>query len=437
VTAPPSSGARRSAIAAALADVGILYGREMRAALRERSIVVNSLLIPTILYPFLMWALVSGLTLVQGQTEGFVSRVAVVARGAPAEALVRELRRDERFQVVSAPDGDLIGAVRRGEVDAVLELAPGAGDAAQVEGSLEAHVTFNGSRERSRAARQRLEELLGAQRREILGRWAAQLGVGEARWQRFALHTRNLATGEEMGAFLLGLMLPLFFVIMVAVGCFSPAVDATAGERERHTWETTMSLATSRIHVVAAKYLVVTTFGFIAGVANLTAMSLSLGVILKPLLGPEDAGLTLHIPPGALPILAGAALLLAAFVAAGMLLFASFARTFKEGQAMITPFYMLILLPAVFLAVPGVELSLPLALLPVVNVALLVREAIAGTLHWQPAGVAVLSSMAAIALCVRLAALALRFEDVVMGSYGGSLAQLVKQRFLHRFRGAT
>ncbi len=419
-----------------LAHVGILYGREMRAALRERSIVVNSILIPITLYPFMMWAMVTGLTLVQGQTEGFVSRVAVITRGDAADGVVRELRRDERFEILPPGRDDPQAAARRGEIDAVLELGPGVGDAALVAGSLSARVTFNGSRERSRTARERLDEVLRAQHEQALSRLAADRGVEGTIWHRFSVLTRNLATGEEMGAFLLGLMLPLFFLVMVAVGCFYPAVDATAGERERNTWETTMSLATPRIHVVAAKYLVVASFGFLAGIANLTAMTLSMGAILKPLLGPEDAGLALSIPLGALPVLAGAALLLAAFVAAGMLLFASFARTFKEGQAMITPFYMLILLPAVFLAVPGIELSLPLALIPVVNVALLIREAIAGTLQWQPAVVSALSSAAAIALCVRVGALALRFEDVVIGSYGGSLGRLVKQRFLQRGRSA-
>ncbi len=39
---------------------------------------------------------------------------------------------------------------------------------------------------------------------------------------------------------ILGLIAPLYFVIMVAVGCLYPAVDTTAGEHERGTWETTL-----------------------------------------------------------------------------------------------------------------------------------------------------------------------------------------------------
>lgn len=415
-----------------LAEIRLLFVREMRAALREKNIVINSVLIPILLYPFMMWAVVTGFALVQGQTEGFLSRLVVTAEGEAAEAVVRELRRQPSLAILSPAPADPLQALRIGKVDAVLELTPGTGEAASLPGTLSANVHINGSRERSRAAQERLRQLLQRYEVKVLEEKAKELGVGEQQWQRFTLLERNVASGKEMGAFLLGLMLPLFFVIMVAVGCFYPAVDATAGERERHTWETTLSLGTSRLSVVAAKYLVVTTFGFLAGALNLAAMTVSLGAIVKPLLGPEGADLSLTISLTALPVAAAAALLLAAFVAAGMLLLASFARTFKEGQAMITPFYMLTLLPAVFLSVPGLELTVPLALIPVVNVALLLREAIGGTLQWGPAVLATLASMATVWGAIRLATVVLRFEDVVLGSYSGSLGRLLKERLLVR-----
>jgi hypothetical protein len=63
-----------------------------------------------------------------------------------------------------------------------------------------------------------------------------------------------------------------------------------------------------------------------------------------------------------------------------MLVFAVFARNFKEGQSMITPFYMLIILPAIFLQSPDLEFTTERwRLVPVVNVGLLLREAIQGS----------------------------------------------------------
>jgi sodium transport system permease protein len=128
--------------------------------------------------------------------------------------------------------------------------------------------------------------------------------------------------------------------------------------------------------------------------------------------------------------------LLAALAAAGMMVFASFARTFKEGQSQITPFYMLAFLPMLLLQSPGVRLDARTALIPVANVMLLVRGAIDGTLAWHATAVTVLASLVFIAALIALAVFVLRFEDVVVGSYQGSLVKLLRTRLARR-RNAT
>ena len=55
-------------------DVATLYWRELKVALRERNIVVNSLLIPALLYPSMLWATFTGLAFVMGETEAQRSR---------------------------------------------------------------------------------------------------------------------------------------------------------------------------------------------------------------------------------------------------------------------------------------------------------------------------------------------------------------------------
>jgi hypothetical protein len=60
-----------------LSEVKTMYLCEMRMALRDRTIVINSILIPIFLYPLILWLTFTGITFVQGQTESFVSRVAL------------------------------------------------------------------------------------------------------------------------------------------------------------------------------------------------------------------------------------------------------------------------------------------------------------------------------------------------------------------------
>lgn len=412
-------------------DIRVLYLREIRSALRERTIVVNSLLIPVLLYPFILWAAFTGLTFVQGQTEGYRSRIMVTEWPPHHAALRREIEKDARFQVV--PRTDRATAERQladGDLDAVAVFAAAASDTPGLPDNFQLRIAYNKSKERSAAALDRLTTVVGRYREAWLEREASALGVTPAAWRVFTLESRNVASKKQMGAFLLGLMLPLFFVIMVAVGCFYPAIDATAGERERNTWETLMTISASRGSIVTAKYLHVLTFGCVAGLLNLAAMTLSMKPILGPLMAKGGETLEFSMPLGALPVMAVAAVLLAGFIAAGMMVFAAFARTFKEGQSMITPFYLLIMVPVMFLQVPGLEFSFALAAIPVIDLTMVVREAVAGTFHWPQIGVTFCVSVAAVAALLWLATFIVRFEDVMIGSYGGRLSTFVRERVL-------
>jgi sodium transport system permease protein len=416
-------------------EVWILYRREVLSALRERTIVVNSILVPIFLYPFMLWAMFTGLTFVQGQAEGQSSRVAVAAWPAGHADLARRFGERDHFQLVTpAPDEAAAAAlIRQGALDAYVAFVPPAAGA--LAGNFRVRLTFDESSDRSGVARDRVTDAIDRYREAWLRREAAARSVKPAEWENFAIEERNVASGRDMGRFILGLLLPLFFVVMVAVGCFYPAVDATAGERERGTWETLMSVAASRTSIVTAKYLYVATFGCVAGTLNLAAVTLTMRPVLAPLLARTGGRVEFSVPLAALPILVLSALLLAGFVAAGMMLFASFARTFREGQSMITPFYLLILLPVLFLGTPGIQFSLALAAAPVVNVTMMVREAVTGVFHWPLIGVTIAVSLAAVAACLYAATFIFRFEDVVIGSYSGGLAGFVRERVLGRRRG--
>jgi sodium transport system permease protein len=417
-------------------QVRVLYFREMRAAFRERTIVLNSILIPVFLYPFLLWAALTGLTFVQGQTEGFVSRIEVPEWPKGHPGLRLKLERDENIQLTHPEQTSELqkGQVQGGTVDAVLRfVGTGAGPSASGAG-LTAQILYNQAQERSVQAKNRLTDLLEGYREEWLRRELTRQGVTRAEWQQFTISSRNVASGREMGGFILGMVAPVIFVVMVAVGCFYPAVDATAGERERSTWETLMSTAASRVNIVVAKYLYVATMGGLAGLLNLLAVILTLKPIFAPLLAKAGRTISYTLPASAFPIALLAGILLAGFIAAGMMLFAVFARTFKEGQSMIMPFYMLILVPIVFLQVPGLHLTLGLAFVPVVNLTLMVRHGLSGGLSWAAAAVTVVVSLLVIALCLRLAALVLQSEDVVTGAYQGGVVKFLKQRGFTRRR---
>ena len=410
------------------ADIRFLYWRELRSALRERSIVVNGILLPIFLYPLLLWLMYTGFTFVGGQTQGFASRMMLKYLPQQQLALKDELKQDVRIELKDS--GDPIGEIHAGRLDLLAEFLPPAEGAVPLEGNFRVQLTFDDSKDRSRIARDRFKELLSHFRDRYFERQAGLLGISRAQLQQFWIESRNVATSRQMGQFILGLMLPFFLIIMVAVGCMYPAIDSTAGEREKSTWETSMTLATPRTNIVVAKYLYVATMATMAGLLNLTAMLLSMKAVLAPILGGGSDEMSFQIPPASIPLILVVTVLLACFVAAGMMIFASFARTFREGQAMVSPFYLAVFLPVMFLQVPGLQFTPGLAAIPIVNVAMVFREAIAGTFHWPLIGITLAVEVACIVLALWLATTILKYEDFIMGNYGGSFAKFLKERLL-------
>jgi sodium transport system permease protein len=184
-----------------------------------------------------------------------------------------------------------------------------------------------------------------------------------------------------------------------------------------------------RESVVFAKYLLVATFGIAAGLLNLGAMIFSMGRILSPLLERAgEKGMEFSIPWLAIPVVAAGTILLALFLAAGMMLLASFARTFKEGQSLVMPLYLMTILPVML--VRGTPWTASMALVPVLNVALMFREAIAGHFNWPLIGLTLLVEAVLVVATLRLAAYVLRFEDFLVGSHGGSLVKFLRAQRL-------
>lgn len=415
--------------------IWILYRRELRSALRERAIVVNSILLPIILYPLILWLMFSGITYVQGLSDRAVSRVALLGLPERHAALGDSLAARESIDLSTAALSVEAGAaqVRRGDLDAVVEFLPVDPAAARLDGNVRVRITYDASETRSRGARERVEDVVSAYRDRWLEGAARGVGLAPEALAQFRVDRENVATGDEMGTFLLSTMVPVFLVIMVALGCFYPAIDSTAGERERATWETLMTVAVPRAAIVTAKYLFVATLGVLAGALNVIAMTASMGVVIAPLAAGQSEALQFTLPWVAVPVMLLGAVALALFFAAAMMILASFARTFKDGQSMVTPVYWLALFPILLLGgSTDRRLTAELALVPVANVAQMIQDAIRGTFAWPLIAETMLVLGIVIALCLWLARQVLRFEDHLVGSFDGSFFKFAKDRLLAR-----
>ncbi|MGM0669817.1 MAG: ABC transporter permease, partial [Gemmatimonadota bacterium] len=265
-------------------------------------------------------------------------------------------------------------------------------------------------------------------RASFLVQSARALGLSRPDRVLFEVANEDSSTEEDLGALILGMLIPLFLTIMVALGCFYPAVDTTAGERERSTWETLMTTSASRASVVTAKYLYVATTGVVAGALNVLAIFISIGAVMAPLM--EEMGdVSFRLPLLAIPVMILGAGVLALMFSAGMMILAAFARSFKDGQAMVQPVYFVALIIPLLLGQQTDQTLTPaIAALPVANVAMMIRDAINGIFLWPLIVQSLLVDLVVVLILLAIARFILRFEDFLTGSFDGSFWRFAKDR---------
>jgi ABC-2 type transport system permease protein/sodium transport system permease protein len=215
------------------------------------------------------------------------------------------------------------------------------------------------------------------------------------------LHTIGVVPtgGPKPSSFLV--LMPLILILMTITGAVYPAIDLTAGERERGTLEILMAAPVPRLSLLLAKYAAVVTVAVLTALVNLAAMALTLWVsgFGPRLLGSGGLGMMQLLEIFLL------LLLFAAFFSAVLLALTSFARSFKEAQAYLIPLMLLALVPGVMSLVPGLHLNGILALLPLLNIVLLARDLLLGVAE-PVAGLVVIISTALYAVAAVAAAAA-------------------------------
>lgn len=344
------------------------------------------MLLPLLLYPFLLWLMVTTMTFIEGQEESRTYKVAydsTLEQGEYGDFL-RWLAQEERLKLEPLSEDSL----NLEQSHALLR---------EREGKL--LVQYVGNRPESAQAQNYVQELRQKYNLEQREGWLKERGLSPEASKPFLLLGTSTAASGDVGGYLLGALLPIGLLVMIALGGAYPAIDTTAGERERGTWETLQSCAPNLGTILVSKYLFVSVVCCLSGTLNLFAMLVSIRSIVAPLLR-ENEDITFSVGPVTLLILLAGVICVSFFVAAALLLCAIFARTFREGQALTTPMFMLIALPVLPLSDPSLELNVKLACIPLVNLALVWRQALQGIYHplYIVQTLAVLGALVAIAL---------------------------------------
>jgi sodium transport system permease protein len=254
-------------------------------------------------------------------------------------------------------------------VDAIVVVEPDAAAKLQRGERVEIRVLGRDGEENSKIAVQRVNNLLR--------RWEAD--VKAVRFVRKGLPTdfdRPLEIRDPQSAKTeqkkitdelrdqLVKVIPFLLVMWMLTGVVYPAIDMTAGEKERGTMETLLISPAERTEIVAGKFIATACLGFSTAMWNVLLMVVAVAV--APHLAPNFFGSDL-ISLSGLAACILAAIPLAMLFAALALSLGIFARSTKEGNYYMVPLFFMVLPMAYWSMTPGNELDGRTSWIPLVN----------------------------------------------------------------------
>jgi sodium transport system permease protein len=353
-----------------LAITWVIFKKESIDLLRDRRAVFFALILPIFLYPILYYAVSS---VQPGQGPAKLLRIGL--RG-PVEAL-RPYLEGERIAVEEIGDGREM--VRSGALALFVDFEPAAREGEALQRVTVHHVAVSpSSQEALRRVRRCLEEYADALLKARFERMEVVVDPAGL----VSAEASDLATEREVSLWRIGRFFPAILVILLISGGSFVAIDLVAGEKERRTLETLYVHPVPAWSIVWGKFLVLIVVSLLSVVLNVAGMFLAL--ILGAALGFGFSVLApsgLILPP--LSVVAVVFLLLVPLTfltSAALLAISARARSYREAQTYLLPLMLMALLAFALAARPEAKLTSVVALVPVANVLLAVREAFEGNL---------------------------------------------------------
>ena len=398
-----------------LRNIGIVYRKELVDSLRDRRTLISMIVVPLLLMPLLTIGL--GVVAVRqvGQASEEVPRVMIIG-GEDSPNLQAEFKKLKGVEIVP-PTADYAEQITSKQIRAAVEI-PAGFDAKLAAGeSMSVKIYIYEGELKSGFGADRLQRFLREFRDRAIRERLEVRHLPENLVRPFDIQRLNVATPEKVSGAILGGLVPYFVILLCLTGAMYPAMDLTAGEKERGTIETILCSPVSRTHLVLGKFLMVLTASVATAALSILSMTVSFAVGKKMLQGvangTADAALQITMTAKAIIFVFVMVVPLAVLFSAALLAIALFAKSFKEAQSYISPLMIVVVLPAVAAVLPGVELNAALALVPVLNASLVSKEIMTGTYHWNYIALIFASSCIYAAVAIAIAVKLFQREDVL------------------------
>jgi sodium transport system permease protein len=365
-------------------SIRIVYGKELRDSLRDRRTIISMIVVPVLVMPLLIFGMGGMVFNTVSAAHKEIPKVMVVG-GEDSPKVLAALGADTSLNIISAT-ADFTNQVVDKKIRAAVRL-PRDFDALIARGDQASVEIYEYAGEmKSGFAAENLNGFFRNLHDTTVKERLAQRNVPASVLKPFSIQRQNVAPPAKVTGNALGGILPYLIIALCLTGAMYPALDVTAGEKERGTMETILCCPVGRTELVLGKFLLVVTTSIgtvILAIVSLGGSFLIAKRMMASSLPPEAFKILSSIDMGGL---IGAFLMLlpvAIMFSALLLMIGLFSKSFREAQSYAGPLMLFAIVPTVMGLLPGVELNASYALMPLVNVSLVCKEMIAGVWHWN------------------------------------------------------
>jgi sodium transport system permease protein len=357
-----------------------VYKKELLEMSRDRRTLISMVVVPVVVFPLLFGVVAKFTKSRQQQAAGESATIGV--HSAAAIPTIADALRAANLTFVDKPD--LKRAVDQKQVAAALE------ESAAGNGERRIILYIDRSREASSIAADRVSAVLDKLKDDTIRARLRDVKVPENILRPFEVTRVNVAPEQRTAGAIFGGMLGYIVIILMFTGALYPAIDMTAGEKERRTLEVLLASPAKRTDILLGKILACATASIITAVLTMGSMVYS---FRKGSLGSAMGNIHLSVEPSALALVLASVLPVALLAASVMVAIALFAKSYKEGQTYLTPLLLVVVFPAVLGMLPGLELTPVLALIPIFNVSQMVKGILQGSFSMTSFGVALAANL--------------------------------------------
>ena len=354
-----------------LKNVKSLFKKELLDVLRDKKTVIMMVLVPIVLYPLLI---VLSLQVMRNITTSMSEKIYTVAIESDDSRLISELLAKYelkdyslKFVETSEPEKALAGE----NIDVYIKIYT-------QDEKEKFEVYYISSITNSSYAADKVSKFLSDYSSDITKKTLETAGFdADEVLKPIEVSFNDTASNEETAGSLLSSILPFMLVVSLLMGTMYPAIDTTAGERERGTLETLLTLPVTNSEIIVSKFLVVGTIGIISALLNVISL-IGVGAymygVAKSYNDSFSGGVDIAKFIPALLVVILCVFAFAIFISAITMCVTAFAKSYKEANNYITPLSLVVMFASFIGFIPNVRLTEKVALIPIANITLLIRD---------------------------------------------------------------